>query len=182
MCPVNRNSALDAEGPLSPFRIAVPQAKLVELETLLKIAKFAPHTYESSQTDRRYGVGTDWLITMRDLWLRTYSWRVTEDRRSIASLILLRMRMYPLCRSIFTAEGCCSYSIDSLFLGILAHLTKFKDEYTLETLLYHSVVPSLPGYVFSSGPPLDRDFGTDDVAVILDQLTEHIGFESGCVA
>jgi hypothetical protein len=59
---------------LTPFKVAVPQVKLDELETLLKLAKFAPHTYENSQTDRRYGVGTDWLITMRDLWLRSYNW------------------------------------------------------------------------------------------------------------
>lgn len=63
-----------AKTSITPFKVAVPQAKIVELETLLKIAKFAPHTYENSQTDRRYGVGTDWLVTMRDLWLRSYSW------------------------------------------------------------------------------------------------------------
>jgi microsomal epoxide hydrolase len=63
-----------AKTSITPFKLAVPKAKLVELETLLKVAKFAPHTYENSQTDRRYGVSTDWLVTMRDLWLWSYSW------------------------------------------------------------------------------------------------------------
>lgn len=58
----------------TPFKVAIPKAKISELETFLKVARFAPHTYENSQTDRRYGVGTDWLVTMRDLWLRSYNW------------------------------------------------------------------------------------------------------------
>lgn len=56
-----------------PFKIAVPKDRLRDMETLIKLAKLAPHTYENSQTDYRYGVTTDWLVTMRDLWLR-YKW------------------------------------------------------------------------------------------------------------
>lgn len=59
---------------LTPFKVTIPKAQLGELETLIKIAKLAPHTYENSQTDRRYGVTTDWLVTMRDQWLRSYHW------------------------------------------------------------------------------------------------------------
>jgi microsomal epoxide hydrolase len=44
------------------------------------------------------------------------------------------------------------------------------------------VVPSLPGYTFSSGPPLDRDFTTLDVARITNQLMVNLGFENGYVA
>ena len=62
------------EASLTPFKVSIPKAKISELQTLLQVAKFAPHTYENSQVDRRYGVGTDWLVTMRDLWLRSYSW------------------------------------------------------------------------------------------------------------
>lgn len=63
-----------AKASITPFKATIPKAKLDELETLLKVAKFAPHTYENLQTDRRYGVSTDWLVTMRDLWLRSYRW------------------------------------------------------------------------------------------------------------
>ena len=44
------------------------------------------------------------------------------------------------------------------------------------------IVPSLPGYTFSSGPPLDRDFGTHDIAHVLNQLMVGLGFESGYAA
>lgn len=61
-------------------------------------------------------------------------------------------------------------------------LDKFRQEYTPDTLPYHLIVPSLPGYTFSSGPPLDRDFGTQDIARVFDQLMKDLGFESGYVA
>lgn len=44
------------------------------------------------------------------------------------------------------------------------------------------IVPSLPGYTFSSGPPLDKNFSTEDISRILDRLMKDIGFESGYVA
>jgi pimeloyl-ACP methyl ester carboxylesterase len=56
-----------------------------------------------------------------------------------------------------------------------------KDKYTSEKLPYHVIVPSLPGYTFSSGPPLDKDFGVQDAARILDRLMSMLGFGDGYV-
>lgn len=43
-------------------------------------------------------------------------------------------------------------------------------------------MPSLPGYTLSSGPPLDRNFGYNDAARVLDRLmVGPLGFESGYV-
>ena len=58
----------------------------------------------------------------------------------------------------------------------------FRQEYTPDTLPYHLIVPSLPGYTFSSGPPLDRNFVTSDIARVFDRLMKDIGFDSGYVA
>lgn len=68
------------------------------------------------------------------------------------------------------------------FLEFLPILDMFRQEYTPSTLPYHLIVPSLPGYTFSSGPPLDRTFTTTDIARVLDQLMKDLGFESGYVA
>lgn len=57
----------------------------------------------------------------------------------------------------------------------------FRDEFTPSTLPYHLIVPSLPGYTFSSGPPLDKNFTTHDIARVMDKLMKDIGFESGYV-
>ena len=61
-------------------------------------------------------------------------------------------------------------------------LQLLKDKYTPQTLPYHIIVPSLPGYAFSSGPPLDKDFGAEDAARILDHLMAMLGFADGYVA
>ncbi|KAJ5334940.1 hypothetical protein N7452_007343 [Penicillium brevicompactum] len=173
---------------LTPFKVSIPKAKISELRTLLEVARFAPHTYENSQTDRRYGVGTDWLVTMRDLWLRSYKWNASEDRINsfpqfeaevegitihFVSLFSQKKDAVPLL---------LLHGWPGSFLEFLPILQKFREEYTPETLPYHLIVPSLPGYAFSSGPPLDRDFGTGDIARVLDQLMKDLGFGDGYVA
>lgn len=60
----------------TPYKISVPKNELDELETLIKLSKLAPHTYENSLVDARYGVTTSWLVTMKDLWLRSYKWYI----------------------------------------------------------------------------------------------------------
>lgn len=44
------------------------------METLIRLSKLAPQTYENSQSDMRYGVTTDWLIDMKAQWLQSYNW------------------------------------------------------------------------------------------------------------
>lgn len=69
-------STLPSEARVSPipFTVAIPKDRLTEMETLIKLSKLAPLTYENSQTDSRYGVTKDWLVTMREQWLRSYKW------------------------------------------------------------------------------------------------------------
>jgi microsomal epoxide hydrolase len=51
------------------------------------------------------------------------------------------------------------------------------------TLPYHIIVPSLPGYAFSSSPPVDRDFKAEDMAPVMDSLMQALGFgDSGYIA
>ena len=64
------------------------------------------------------------------------------------------------------------------FLGVLERL---KAKYTPQTLPYHVVVPSLPGYGFSAAPPVDRDFQLQDCAQILDKLMAQLGFGDGYI-
>lgn len=85
-------------------------------------------------------------------------------------------------QSLYPGNGSILIKVTGSFLEFLPILELFQKEYTPSTLPYHVIVPSLPGYTFSSGPPLDRNFGTPDIARVLDQLMKNIGFESGYVA
>jgi microsomal epoxide hydrolase len=68
------------------------------------------------------------------------------------------------------------------FLEFLPLLDLFRQEYNPSTLPYHLIVPSLIGYTFSSGPPLDKAFLVDDVVRIFDTLMHQLGFSDGYVA
>jgi microsomal epoxide hydrolase len=63
------------------------------------------------------------------------------------------------------------------FLEFLSILNLLKGKYTPETLPYHVIVPSLPGFTFSSLPILERTFTVQDAARILDKLVSGLGFE-----
>ncbi|KAF8855289.1 alpha/beta-hydrolase [Acephala macrosclerotiorum] len=62
------------------------------------------------------------------------------------------------------------------FLEFLPILLLAKSQYTPETLPYHLIIPSLPGYAFSSPPPLDRDFRIEDIARVMNHLMLDLGF------
>ena len=69
------------------------------------------------------------------------------------------------------------------FLEYLPQLNFVRQSYTEDTLPYHLIIPSLPGFCLSSGPPKDKDFIVQDAAAILHQLMLNIGFgKSGYVA
>jgi pimeloyl-ACP methyl ester carboxylesterase len=41
---------------------------------------------------------------------------------------------------------------------------------------YHLIVPSLPGWAYSSPPPLDREFAVKDIAKVINGLMVGLGF------
>jgi microsomal epoxide hydrolase len=64
------------------------------------------------------------------------------------------------------------------FLEFVGTLELLKRKYTPDTLPFSVVVPSLPGYGYSAGPPLDADFGCEDSARMMDKLMVGLGFDS----
>ena len=58
-------------------------------------------------------------------------------------------------------------------------LETLSNRNTPETLPYHIVIPSLPGYAFSSPPPLTRDFQLQNIASIMNTLMVELGFGNG---
>lgn len=67
------------------------------------------------------------------------------------------------------------------FLEFLPLLDILQNRHSPENLPYHLIVPSLPGYTFSSPPPLQRDFRVEDVARILKKLAISLGFGDGFI-
>lgn len=61
-------------------------------------------------------------------------------------------------------------------------LSLIREKYSPEDLPYHFVIPSLPGFTFSSGPPLNADFIGQDTARVINQVMLNLGFDGGYVA
>jgi|SRR4051794_38891719 microsomal epoxide hydrolase len=68
------------------------------------------------------------------------------------------------------------------FLEFLEVIDIYRKRYSAEELPYHIIVPSLPGYTLSSGPPLTKDFNLEDVARIMNKLMVGLGFGTGYIA
>jgi microsomal epoxide hydrolase len=58
-------------------------------------------------------------------------------------------------------------------------LSLLRHRYKPATLPYHFIIPSLPGYAFSSPQPIGKDLSQTDVARIMDSLAHALGFGKG---
>ncbi|KAF5019287.1 hypothetical protein F66182_8705 [Fusarium sp. NRRL 66182] len=175
-----------------PFSLHVSDKDVEEFKSLLTLSKIGVPTWENST--KGFGVTREWLSDTKDVWLRSFDWRryekfinsfpnfkmvVTDtvhDHLSIHFVALFSEK--PDAIPIVFMHGWPGSFLE--FLPMLELLTK---KYNAQTLPYHIIVPSLPGYTLSSGPPLDRDFSNTDSARIMNQLMVTLGFGgSGYIA
>lgn len=174
-----------------PFKAEVPQQDLDDFKQLLKLSKIGPKTYENLTADVKdfthFGVSRQWLSDAKKQW-ESYDWRKTEAK----------INTYPNFTVPIDDDG---YKFDvhfialfskkadavpllllhgwpGTFLEFLGTLDVLMKKYTPETLPFHVIVPSLPGYAYSSGPPLDRDFNTEGIARVIDKLMRSLGFDA----
>ncbi|KAJ7645429.1 Alpha/Beta hydrolase protein [Mycena polygramma] len=177
-----------AKSTPTPFKVAVPDAAIDELQTLLKLAKVAPPTYESLRPDAKFGVTTDWIQKAKNEWAN-FDWRKVEAR--INAFPQFKIPVADTDGTSFDIHFLALFSEkpDAIpilmlhgwpgsFLEFLPILTMLSTRYTPATLLCHIIVPSLPGYAFSSPSPLDRDFQLQDVARLFNSLMVQLGFDT----
>ncbi|KAF4632914.1 hypothetical protein G7Y89_g5203 [Cudoniella acicularis] len=183
---------LNATLKLRPFRAAVPDKEVEHFKSLLRLSKVGPMTYENLAESAQFGLQRERLKRAKEIWEQGYDWRKTEERiNSFPNFVVPVEYEGDLFSIHFVALF--SQRQDALpvlllhgwpgsFLEFLGVLDVYRNKYSAADLPYHIVVPSLPGYGYSSGPPLDKSFELKDVAQILDSLMTGIGFSSGYVA
>ncbi|KAM0250772.1 hypothetical protein ACHAP5_001989 [Fusarium lateritium] len=175
----------------NPFHISIPEDRVAELKQLVKLGKVAPPTYESTQKEHNYGIGHQWLTDAKAAWI-DFDWRAVEKHLNSFNHWTVPIKdTKGEFKMHFT--GLFSAKADAIpvvmlhgwpgsFLEFLQIISILKERYTPETLPYHIIVPSLPGYAFSSPPPLDQNFDVQDIARVVNTLMVELGFGNGYVA
>lgn len=184
-----------------PFKARVLDDDLNAFTHLLKLSKVGPETYENRTADakdlRHWGISRAWLADAKAHWESpSYSWRKAEDRINSfpnftvpiedgggAGSTTLDVHFVLLASERADATPLLLlHGWPGSFLEFLDALSVLRAAYGPADLPFHVVVPSLPGYGYSSGPPLDRDFGCEDIARVMDKLMVGLGFGNGYVA
>ena len=175
------------------FTSHISEEKLQHFKKLLELSSIAPAVFENTNVGRRYGMKRDWLESAKKVWLNEFDWRKHEDRinsfpnfkasvkdskgNTIEIQFLALFSENPNAIPIAFFHGWPSSICE--FLDLLDIL---KNRYSPTDLPYHVVVPSLPGYAYSSGPPVETDYGIDMAAEALNNLLVGLGFGSGYLA
>lgn len=179
-----------------PFQAHVSDDELESFKQSLKYARLGPKTYENQVSDVKdftnWGISRKWLEEAKQEWETKYDWRKTEERINKLPNYTAQIE-----KGGFQFEvhfiGLFSQKRDAApllllhgwpgsFLEFLGALEALKEKYTPETLPFHVIVPSLPGYGYSNGPPLDKNFNVEGLAKVLDKLMIGLGFGSGYIS
>ncbi|KAF2808191.1 epoxide hydrolase 1 [Mytilinidion resinicola] len=181
-----------------PYTLAVPEEDLTEFKTLLQLSRLGPETWEGKQGDRPNGISLlgitrAWLSNAKDYWLKSFDWRAHEKHINSFPNFKLSVKDKDGDESDIHFAALFSEKKDAIpivflhgwpgsFLEFLPMLSLLKKKYSPKELPYHVIVPSLPGYTLSAGPPLDKDFNTKDASFIINGLMIELGFGNGYVA
>ncbi|KIH92846.1 microsomal epoxide hydrolase [Sporothrix brasiliensis 5110] len=184
------NLPTGASDAIKPWKVHIPQASLDNLKALLKVTPLAPQTYENSlpNKQRTLGVRHDWISATKQHWETDFDWR--EQEAYINSFPHFRAQIEDGELGHFDLHfvGLFSQRSDAIpilllhgwpgcFVEFLGILDGVRARYKPDTLPYHLVVPSLPGYTLSSPPPIDKNIDSDGAARILHGLTVELGFD-----
>lgn len=178
-----------------PFTAHVSDEALNDFKQLVKLSKIGPKTFENQVTDvkdyNNWGISRQWLADAKQRWENGYDWRRTEaeinkfpnytvdieeDGSTFSVHFIALFSKKADAVPIVLLHGWPGSILE--FLGVLDIWQKKYDE---ESLPIHFVVPSLPGYGYSSGPPLDKNFDVEGIASVVDKLMIGLGFGDGYI-
>lgn len=141
-----------------------------------------PAGYPSLKADA--GLDVKVLARLRTQWLHSYNWTEEQDRMNEFSHFKIEIQNQslhfihqrspdPKAIPLLLLHGWPGSFLE--FVPIIRNLTARAMASSGRSVSFHVVVPSLPGFTFSSAPPIN--WTTNDTARIFDQLmTSVLGY------
>ncbi|KAA8905673.1 Alpha/Beta hydrolase protein [Sphaerosporella brunnea] len=162
--------------PVRSFTVSFTDDEVHNMTALVKLSKLARPTYEGQS--RNFGLTSEWMKLAKATWENDYDWRTTEAR-----INSLPQYLATIGDQTIHFVGIFSEDPDAVPLLLLHGWPgSFFEFYPLIDELkkstqpsFHIVAPSFPGYMFSSPPPLQKDFRQIDAAHIIDELMIGLG-------
>lgn len=173
------------------------------MKELLLRSPIGPAVWENSSKDqgettlsnprRKQGMRRDWLAEAKEHWLNDFDWRQKEDYiNSFPQFTVpvvddegaeINIHFMALFSEKPDAIPVVFYhGWPGSFLEFLKIFTILKERYSPKDLPYHVIAPSLVGYAYTSGPPVDTNYTTTRCAATMHKLMCGLGFDSGYLA
>ena len=170
--------------PIRPFRIDVPATTLDMVRARVRAFRWDAWIEPVDAADWRYGPPATYMRHLCDHWVNRYDWRrheqvMNERPHFVTSIDGVDLHFVheqgsgPKSTPLLIAHG-WPYSFHS-YEGIIDRLAhperhggKIEDAFTV-------VIPSYPGYDFSSAPP--RPMGPHATAILFDKLMSRLGYD-----
>ncbi|WVQ81621.1 hypothetical protein IAT38_003745 [Cryptococcus sp. DSM 104549] len=179
--------------PITPFRLSIPDKDIADLTQLIGLSRIPKETYENvTAEEHKFGVTREWLVKTKDAWA-SFDWRKQEDRINKQPQFTAKVqdsdgRDYDIhFAALFSKKKdaipmILSHGWPGCYLEFLPLMELLRGKYSEQDLPFHLIFPTLPGWLFSTPPPIEREFGVKDVGILFDKLMKGLGFGAGYIA
>ncbi|KAF4556099.1 Epoxide hydrolase-like protein 5 [Elsinoe fawcettii] len=170
------------------IRITTDKADLDSLFTALDVAKIAPESYYTRLNSTQFSTSRAFLTQAKAAWTDTFDWQQQLDR--VNTYQNFRTTISDAEGGDFSVHYVGVFSLKSSaipivlshgwpgsFLEFLPLLDLLTSRYTLETLPYHIIVPSLPGYGYTTRDKEDIEITFEMVGRVINNLMIKLGFQ-----
>lgn len=180
--PTPVQSQEEAEMPsIKPFKIQIGDAAIVDLKDRLAKTRWAPAITD----DWSRGQPNKLIKKLADQWLNTYDWRQHERELNAYPHFMTEIEGQPIhfvhVRSavpnalpLVLSHGWPGSFVE--YLGLIGPLTDPKAHGLDESVAFDVVIPSLPGFGFSS-PLASTGWDSAKTAAAWDILMKALGYE-----
>lgn len=167
--------------PVEPFRLSVPETQLEDLKQRLRLTRWP---IRETVDDWSQGVPLQTMKDLHEYWIQSYDWRRCEAWLNDAGQYTAKID--GLTIHFLHIRSSESKAMPLLLLhgwpGSVLEFRKVVDKLSdpvrhgaSSSDAFHLVIPSLPGYGFSSAPTQSA-FKLYDMAKVMAKLMEALGY------